>query len=157
MQNRVPAVRPMTIRLETHVAVAVERVWAVLGTVEGMKRWFPNLDEYEPRVGGRIAFHYPLAGEPLYRMYGEVLTFDPPRELAFSWVQEEIGGSVWPVPTVVTIRLEPLARGTHVLLTHSRFEQLPKDIAAQAYADYLGGWTGDNVLGRLKAMLEAAA
>lgn len=145
----------MQIHLEEFIAASPERVWSVLGTSAGMRAWFALLDEYEPRAGGRIAFHYPAEGEIRARLYGEVIAFEPPRRLAFTWRQQDVGESPWPEATLVDITLHPDGRGTRVKVVHSGFEKLGPALGPQAHRDYSGGWTDDDDLGRLKRLAES--
>ena len=141
----------MVVRLQTFIAAAPERVWHFLGTEEGLKAWL-GPKEYEPRLNGRVLFVVP-EGEDTYHMTGEVKRFDPPRELAFTWREQKVGGEPWPVPTLVSIRLLPADGGTVVQLTHSGFERLPEAIAAREYAGYVRGWERRPAMTRLQELV----
>ena len=144
----------MIVRQEIHINAAPDKVWAVMTSVEGIKKWLGPAT-YEPRKGSKIDFNVTHEGGKYY-MFGEVMTFDPPRELAFTWTEQPVGGEAWPAATLVTIQLTPEAGGTRVSLIHSGFENLPADIAEDQFKSYGRGWAMSNGLADLKAMVEAA-
>ena len=76
---------------------------------------------------------------------GEVLEFDPPRVLAYTWIAN------WHDDksrrTIVRWELTPTKDGTHVKVTHSGLAQ-----EAVARKDYSGGWPG--VVEMLKKFVE---
>ena len=77
--------------------------------------------------------------------YGEILEFDPPRLLSYSWFAN------WHENpshrTVVRWELSSTKKGTHLKVTHSGLAQLPA--ACQAYSQ---GWPG--LLQSIKNFLE---
>ena len=92
------------VRRSTWIAAPPDVVWEEMTAFERMRRWYGTghtLTAYEPRVGGIVETTVELDGEP-HRFRGEILTFEPGRELTFEqlWV-----GSDWQGPTMVTIRL----------------------------------------------------
>lgn len=77
-----PAVR--FIRTYAH---QIERGWAAVSESDELEHWFPSSVAIEPRTGGMI----PFSGDPhLESQTGAVLTFDPPRRLAFTWGGAEL-------------------------------------------------------------------
>jgi uncharacterized protein YndB with AHSA1/START domain len=81
-QNGRPAVR-----FERGYPHPVERVWAAITEPGQLVRWFPSAVEMEPRVGGAVRF----SGDPYSEgSSGEVLTWDPPHRLAFTWGPDEL-------------------------------------------------------------------
>jgi len=109
-----------------------------------------SLFEMDARPGGRWRFRgkpaadteHDAGAEQLRRnnaqefeAHGEVLEYDPPRLLVWSWIAN------WherPLePTVVRWELTPIKDGTRVRVTHSG---LSRQGAAQK--DYSGGWPG---------------
>ncbi|MDX1383396.1 MAG: SRPBCC family protein [Thermoanaerobaculia bacterium] len=94
--------------LERTYPVPVERVWAALVEPEKLARWLAPV-RHDGRVGGafRIDFGSEQAG-------GEILAYDPPRELAFEWREGDEDASV------VRFELEASEGGTRLRLTHTR-------------------------------------
>ena len=75
----------------------------------------------DPEVGGRL-WEENDAGDVC--VWGRVLTWDPPREFAFSWLI----GPDWGVPAPdavgsrVTVTFAPTSAGTNVTLIHDRLD-----------------------------------
>ncbi len=115
-----------------------ETLWAYLVEDERRRRWICGGD-VEPRVGGRIVFdfdHRRLSTRPppdhhadqqTVRFEGEVLIWDPPRRLAFSW--PEADGATG---TEVTITLTETDDGTEMRLVHTRLESAEYRLGAAA-------------------------
>ncbi len=102
----------------------VDTVWAHLVEDEHRRKWFCGGD-VEPRVGGKIVFdfdHSRLSASPppnrgdcaeAIRFEGEVLAWEPPEHLSFSWPEREDGMS-----TRVSITLKSVSEGTELRLIH---------------------------------------
>ena len=87
-------------------------------------------------MGGQVEMSVEYGGEE--RFYGgEILVFDPGREVTFEsqWRPPH----AWPVPTFWTIRLTPIYGGTQVEIFHHGFERLGVD-AADNLEGYEEGW-----------------
>lgn len=75
------------VRFERTYPHPVERVWAAVSEPEGLAHWFPSTVKIEPRAGGVIEF----SGDPhLEPDTGEVLRYEPPHALAFTWGGDEL-------------------------------------------------------------------
>ena len=142
----------MAVRLETHINAPPEKVWQSLATTAGMKAWL-GPDQYEGRLGAQFVMNV-TEGDNQYRMFGEVITFDPPNELAFTWQEEHVGVRIWPAATTVTVTLTPEDGGTRVTLTHHGFDQLPAAIAQDELAGYVEGWSRRPIMQLLKQLVE---
>ena len=103
-----------------------ERVWEYLVDPDLRKLWF-CAGETGDQPGGdfvmdfdhtRISDSAPPEGVECgsgpVTMKGTIVTFDPPKVLAYSWPEENGPG------TLVTIRLEPKGDDTHLHLVHER-------------------------------------
>ncbi|RLL67895.1 SRPBCC family protein [Streptomyces sp. Z26] len=71
----------------------VARVWAAVSEPDGLRHWFPSTVRIEPRRGGRIEFADDPHAEP---DTGEVLRYEPPHVLAFTWGGDELHLEVAP-------------------------------------------------------------
>jgi uncharacterized protein YndB with AHSA1/START domain len=122
-----------TIRIEA----PQEAVFELLTDKAQMARWQP-IDFFEPRVGGKYKF---AKGE--WIASGEVVEFDPPRVVAYTWDWENkpIGSR-----TVLKFELKKDGAGTIVHLTHTGF------VDAEWASDHGKGW--GYYLGRLKTVAE---
>lgn len=148
MQDRLPDV-PEVVE-EITIKAPPEKVWEAFATPKALRQWFEQILEFDPRVGGRIVFSGLFHGEEPYHFGGTVTVFDPPRELSFEW--DDLFQS-WPAPTLLTIRLTPVAEGTHVRLSHHGWERLPDSMRDQMFRGFQGGWDG-NTVRRLKEVVE---
>ncbi|MGA7221097.1 MAG: SRPBCC domain-containing protein [Candidatus Sulfotelmatobacter sp.] len=130
---------------EIEIAAPPERVFRALTTREQALQWGTSdafemtLWEMDARPGGKWRFvsHErtgPGAGKD-YDHHGEIVEFDPPRVLAYSWFAN------WhPDPshaTNVRWELTPTKTGTHLVVTHSGLAALPG--ACEGYSQ---GWPG---------------
>lgn len=114
-----------------------ETVFKLLSDKDQIKRWQP-MDSFDPRIGGKYTF---TKGE--WIAVGEIVEFDPPRVVAFTWdwQNKPIGSR-----TVVKFELKKDGTGTLVRLTHTGF------IDAEWADDHSKGWS--HYLDRLKTAAE---
>ncbi len=142
---------------EILIAAPPERVFQALITREQALQWGTSA-EYEttdwkmdPRLGGKWAF-VARARKPSGQYapdllhHGEILQFDPPRLLEYTWF-----ASWHPDPllrTIVRWELVQVAGGTQVKVTHSGLAPLP-DLCK----GYAHGWPG--LVGRIKEFIES--
>jgi uncharacterized protein YndB with AHSA1/START domain len=141
----------LNVRRSALINATPNRVWQEFTTFERLAAWFGlghTLLGYEPREGGHIRLS--VTTESTERAYGgEILVFEPNRELTFSNNWENDG---WPLATLITLRLQPLYNACHVELFHHGFERLgaTADTELQGYES---GWTS-NHLDALKTIVE---
>lgn len=142
---------------EVQIGAPPERIFQALTSSALLMQWWNGSDgpcrvkqwEFEPRVGGRWRC---AVEDPSRKMLpggegttsGEIVEFDPPRTLAYTWL-----ASFHSKPEVVTLvrwTLAPNEDGTLVKMTHSGLKPLPEG------AKYAEGWPG--VIGCLKKFAE---
>jgi uncharacterized protein YndB with AHSA1/START domain len=131
---------------EIFIAAPPERVFQALIDPREVRQWWTSkqcpIESFalDPRLGGRWSYDtsqgaLTVNGVSHFHCEGEVLEFDPPRRLAYSWIAN------WHDQpsrrTVVRWELFPSAKGTRVKMTHSGLADLPK-----ARQDYSRGWPG---------------
>jgi len=141
---------------EIHIAAPPARVFQALIDPKQVMSWWTSeqchIQDFaiEPRRGGKWRYDTEQSklnvnGVSKFHCEGEVLEYDPPRTLAYTWIAN------WHDDksrrTVVRWELTPDAAGTCVKVTHSGLEQEPL-----ARKDYSGGWPG--VLEQLKKFAE---
>ena len=140
---------------EIQIAAPPARVFQALTNADELQRWFTSPEcpvkvwEMDPRLGG---YHYETkAGSVIvngvreFRCHGEILEYDPPRLLVYTWIanwHDDVSR-----PTVVRWELTPKSGGTHVKVTHSGLATMPV-----VRKDYNGGWPG--VVETLKKFVE---
>ncbi len=142
-----------TICCEIDIAAPPKRVFKALTDPAQLMQWFTNPGcpvkewNFDARLGGKYNYaSTPVQDVAGYKCHGEVVEFDPPRVLAYTWI-----GS-WHddkhLATTVRYELTAVGTGTQVRVTHSGLAS-----EANAQKDYSGGWPG--VLTSLKKFTEA--
>jgi len=142
---------------EIEIAAPPERVFEALTDPSQLQRWFggdANCPVKFWKMDARLGGHYSYAteiskinvnGVKQFQCQGEILEYDPPRLLAYTWIGN------WHLDpkrrTVVRWELLPISFGTHVTVKHSGLAQEP-----EARKDYSGGWVG--VMEQLKQFSE---
>ena len=131
---------------EIFIAAPPERVFQALIDPQQVRQWWTSEEcpiesfALEARLGGGWCYdtsHSTLTvnGVSKFHCEGEVLEFDPPRRLAYSWIAN------WhdqpSQRTVVRWELFRSGNGTRLKVTHSGLAALPN-----ARKDYRGGWPG---------------
>jgi uncharacterized protein YndB with AHSA1/START domain len=142
---------------EIQIAAPPERVFEALTRSDQLARWWTTPEcpleffQMDARRGGRWHFKtkpsvtVTVNGVNVFEAVGEVLEFDPPRLLAYTWIANWHDDKLR--RTVVRWELTPSSGGTKVKVTHSGLSQ-----EAAARKDYSGGWTG--VVELLKKFVE---
>jgi uncharacterized protein YndB with AHSA1/START domain len=102
------------------IATTPERLFPLLVQPEALVRWWPDVAELEPRLGGRVRMTF-RGGESV--VTGTVTRFEPPRALGFTWIRDESPG----VTTQVDFTVVPVAEGRcRVEVVHSGWEAAPE-------------------------------
>lgn len=102
------------------IGTTPEEVFPLLVEPESLVRWWPDVAELEPRLGGRVRMAF-RGGESV--VTGTVTRFDPPSALGFTWVRAETPL----VTTKVDFTVVPLAGGRcRVEVVHSGWEDAPE-------------------------------
>ncbi|HKF05694.1 MAG TPA: SRPBCC domain-containing protein [Candidatus Sulfotelmatobacter sp.] len=141
---------------EIQIAAPPERVFKAISDEGELMRWFTSPEcpvqrwKMEPRAGGHYSYvtqkgSLVVNGISEFECHGEIVEFDPPRLLAYTWYAN------WhddpKRSTMVRWELAPRQGGTHVKVTHTGLASLP--IASK---DYSQGWPG--VVEQLKKFVE---
>jgi uncharacterized protein YndB with AHSA1/START domain len=143
---------------EIDIAAPPQRVFQALIDEGQLMHWF-NGDascpvkfwKLDPRKGGH--YHYrtgkathAVNGVTEFDCQGEILEFDPPRLLAYTWIGNWHDDKQ--LKTIVRYDLTATPRGTHVKVTHSGLatEEVCRN-------DYANGWPG--VFTSLKKFVES--
>lgn len=158
MATSVISVDQDAIVSEIQIAAPPERVFRAISDEGELRRWFSGSPEcpekfwkMDARVGGQYSYTtqkgaITLNGVSELECHGEILEYDPPRRLVYTWIANWHDDAS--KPTVVRWELEKKGSGTLVKVTHSGLASLP--IARE---DYSGGWPG--VVQMLKKFVEA--
>jgi len=141
---------------EIHIAAPPERVFQALIDPAQVTRWWTSPEcpiksfSLDPRTGGRWSYgtkdsNLSVNGTSKFHCEGEVLEYDPPRVLVYTWIANWHENPAR--RTVVRWELASSKGGTLVRVTHSGLVDLPV-----SRKDYSGGWPG--VVAQLKAFVE---
>lgn len=123
----------LVVRREVEIAARPETVWELLVDPARAVSWWGESVTLEPRPGGVVRIQVTSRSTAS----GEVVEFDPPRRLVYTFGWEAGGGgpeSVPPGSTTVEIDLVPSGEGTTLRLLH---RGLPDEEAAAAHGE---GW-----------------
>lgn len=145
------------VTCEIDIAAPPERVFQALIDEAQLTRWFSGdascpvkFWKLDPRKGGQYHYHtgeatHAVNGVTEFDCQGEILEFDPPRVLAYTWIGNWHDDKQ--LKTIVRYDLTPTPTGTHIKVTHSGLatEEVCRN-------DYANGWPG--VLSSLKTFVE---
>jgi len=143
----------LAVRLDTRIEAPIETVWRALAAQDAWRHWFNAATQLEPRLGGRFRVEGTHGGAR-YVFAGEVVAFDPPREIAVTWIPI---GTDWPFPdlhSIVRFTLVPEGTGTRVRVSHEGFERLPEPYGGKEFQDFSRGWSADEELAWLRDYVE---
>jgi uncharacterized protein YndB with AHSA1/START domain len=141
---------------EVDINAPADKVFQALTDPKQLMQWW-NSDEctteffeMDARRGGRWRFgtrnsKLNVNGVSRFFCQGEVLEYDPPRLLAYTWIANWHDDKTR--RTIVRWELTPSKDGTHVKVAHSGLAH-----EAVARKDYSGGWPG--VVEMLKKFVE---
>ena len=141
---------------EIEIAAPPARVFQALIDPQQVMQWWTGgecqIESFamDARPGGRWRYmtkqgKLNVNGVSKFHCDGEVLEFDPPRVLSYTWFANWHEDTA--ERTVVRWELTPSPRGTTVKVTHSGLTRLPV-----SRKDYSGGWPG--VVESLKKFVE---
>lgn len=141
----VGAFRPAII-YTIYIAATPDEVWQALTSADFSRQYFHGLAvELDQKAGGAFKVLLP-DGSP--HITGEVIAWDPPRELVITWdvnwpgLVEALG------PTLVSYVVEPAGEAVRLTVTQSHDRALSDEILS-------GGRTGwPVILSGLKSLLE---
>lgn len=91
------------LRFTRELAHPPEKVWRAITEPAHLAAWFPQRVSGDWVVGGRLVFSSPAGRGPDFE--GEVLAYDPPSALEFTWGTDVIRLELAPGPAGCTITL----------------------------------------------------
>jgi uncharacterized protein YndB with AHSA1/START domain len=99
----------------------IEKVWRAITDADELRRWFFDVDHFEPRVG----FEFQFSGGPPKKMlvhHCKVIVAEPLRKLAYTWRFEGYLGD-----SLVTFELYPEGDTTKIRFTHSGIDSFAQN------------------------------
>lgn len=126
----------------TFIETTAERLWQALIDGDFTERyWFGYrvTSDWKPGSSYRFTRHDGHSVE------GKVLTFEPPRRLAYSW--DSCASDIKERPSRVTFDIEPQGNAVKLTVVHDEFEE-----GSPTLHNISGGWP--RVLSALKTLLE---
>lgn len=121
------------IRKEIFINAAPESVWRHLEDQDLLAGWLMRND-FRGEPGTAFSFWQKASGNWDGTIHSQLVEFDPPRRMVFTWNANSIG-----VDTLVTIELENQAGGTLVRLLHTNWEGVIGD-HRRHYQSHSEGW-----------------
>ena len=116
------------------IAAPCETVWRYLEDPDLLAGWLMR-NNYKPQLGHRFSFFAEPSGDWNGEIEAEVVEFDPPHKLAFTWNANNIGAD-----TLVTIELTEKDGGTQLQLRHTNWAGAKGDISKHV-STHSDGWT----------------
>lgn len=125
-----------SVIIEEIFDASAERVWQAITDKNKMKKWYFDLDEFNPVVG--FNFKFPGKGHngDDYMHLCRVTEVIPNKKLQYSWSYENLSGVSY-----VTFELFSEGEKTRLKLTHSGLDSFPKNNPDFAMESFKGGWT----------------
>lgn len=115
---------------------SVERVWRAITDKDQMKKWYFDLEAFEPVPG----FEFSFAGQghkgEKYIHHCKILEVIPFKKLQHTWTYENYDGE-----SIVTFDLSEEGDKVRIKLTHTGLHTFPADNPDFARDSFNGGWT----------------
>jgi uncharacterized protein YndB with AHSA1/START domain len=135
-----------TVRFERVLPGPLQNVWDHLTRPDLIQTWLARVASVELRVGGRVELQMDHGGEIPENIkskivngdkvepavYGVVTRYEPPRALAYTWIDKQSAADGLP-ESEVTFELEPRGEDVCLVLTHRRVD-------AKFVPQVLAGW-----------------
>ena len=125
---------PFTI--ERVYNVPREKVWNAITNKDEMKKWYFDLEKFDPTVGFEFQFYGEGRKGEKYLHLCKVTEVEEGKKLAYSWRYENLPGNS-------TVRFELFTEGekTRLRLTHEGLESFVTDNPDFAKESFAQGWT----------------
>ncbi|MBB5395381.1 MULTISPECIES: SRPBCC domain-containing protein [unclassified Mucilaginibacter] len=124
------------------------RIWQALTDNDKMKKWYFQLENFEPRVGFEFSFTGQGSKGEKYVHNCRVTAVEPERKLSYTWAYEGFSGS-----SEVSFELFAEGDKTLVRITHTGLETFPQNGPDFAIESFTKGW--NHILGiSLKEFVE---
>lgn len=132
----------------TYIATTPEKLWEALTNSDFTEKYFFGTKiESDWRVGSKVTY----SREGKVTDYGEILKYEPPKLLSFTWTYEG-DKTEREEPTRVTFELKPMGETVKLTLKHENL--VTTDIVEEddTFEGFNNGWPA--ILSNLKTLLE---
>lgn len=134
--------------------VPLTKVWAAIGTPEGISQWFSDRAEFEAAPDQPILLDWDEYG----KVPGLIERSNPPHEFAFRW--KAYGGRdtdqlTTENSTLITFTLEEIDGGTRLTMRETGFATLASELHGVSRPEHVRGWEVE--LGELATYLSKVA
>lgn len=123
------------ILLSTTLDASPAAIWAALTEQPRIHRWWGEHVTLEAEPGGRFVERWTDRGGTSIMTTGTVTRIEPGELLELTWADQG-----WGVTTRVRFTLEPLDRGTRLVLEHQGWTDFPEDEREEVMTDHAAGW-----------------
>ncbi|SRR5579871_1027312 len=132
-------------RIEKRIEIKspVSRVWRALTDYREFGEWF-RVKLEGPFAAGQVSHGYiTWPGYEHLKWEAVVQKIEPERYFSYTWHPYAVDPKVdysKETPTLVEFTLEPIPKGTLLLLVESGFDKIPSDRQLEAFRKNDGGW-----------------
>jgi len=122
------------IVVEAIYRAAISVVWSAISDHTEMKKWYFDLQTFEPIPGFKFQFYAGSEGNQFLHLC-EVTESIPNKRLTYSWKYDG-----YPGESLVTFELFEEGEHTRLKLTHTGLETFPQDQSDFAKENFEAGW-----------------
>lgn len=122
--------------LERTLDAPVSKVWSAITDITEMRKWYFDLDGFEPTIGFEFTFRGCGAEGEEYLHLCKVLEVVPGTKISYSWRYDNKPGN-----SVVTFELAAQGDTTTLRLTHTGLETFDTENPDFAPSSFASGWT----------------
>jgi uncharacterized protein YndB with AHSA1/START domain len=126
------ATQPLIIERTLHASA--EKVWQALTDNSQMKKWYFDMESFEPRVGFEFEF-YGSKDDTRFLHHCQVTEVIPNKKLSYTWRYKDYPGN-----SKVSFELFPEGDATRVRITHTGLDSFPQDNPDFAVTNFTAGW-----------------
>lgn len=129
------------VSLEETVNASVETVWKSLTEIAFLKKWFFDLEEFNPVIGFEFYFDGQGHDGQKYQHVCRIIDIVPCEKLQFSWEYKNVEGY-----SIVTFELIEDGDQTKILFKHEGLDSFPKNSPDFGVESFTNGW--NHIIGK---------
>jgi uncharacterized protein YndB with AHSA1/START domain len=113
----------------------IEKVWQALTDVAELKKWYFQLEDFQPRVGFKFDFLAGEVGGPQFLHLCEVTQVEDGKKIAYTWRYDNYTGN-----SEVSWELKDKGEQTILKLIHTGIETMAENGPMFQRDSFNGGW-----------------